>query len=75
MDDPAGPEPEPFQPTWAGEVVGRSASGHVVKIQVAFDHEPDHDNEARVRAEAQAVMRRQYAAWCTSVTYRKFPLG
>lgn len=63
---------------WAAEVIGRSETGHVVKIQITYDEEPDHDREAKVRAEVQSVMRRQHQEWCTgpgSISYRKWEIS
>lgn len=64
-----------FIATWAAEVLGKAPGGQAVKIMATFAEEPNHDREAKMRAEAQSVMRRQHSLWCDSIAYRKWPLS
>lgn len=73
LDEKVEPKP-PFKATWAAEVLGKAEGGQAVKIMATFAEEPNNDREAKMRAEAQSVMRRQHTVWCNSVTYRKWKL-
>jgi hypothetical protein len=74
LTDEPQEEVAPFVATWAAEVLGKAAAGQAVKIMATFAEEPKHDREAKMRAEAQSVMRRQHAVWCNSIQYRKWKL-
>lgn len=76
--DETPPEPARVVNTWAAEIIGTSARGDVVKIQVTFPDEPNSDREMRMRAMVQSIMRQTHGVWIDSlgaIKYRKWPLG